>query len=93
MYLAGVSVRRVEDVTELLWGRKHVRGRRWLPRDPRCGGRREREQGMLEIVPAKPEGTRLEGGEPVHLGQAPGHPGIRIGGLPGCQMAAQYKNG
>ena len=25
MYLAGVSVRRVEDVTELLWGRKHVR--------------------------------------------------------------------
>lgn len=27
MYLAGVSVRRVEDVTELLWGWKHVRGR------------------------------------------------------------------
>ena len=25
MYLAGVSVRRVEDVTELLWGWKHVR--------------------------------------------------------------------
>ena len=48
---------------------------------------------MLEIVPAKPEGTLLEGGAPVHLGQAPGHPGIRIGGLPGCQMATQYKNG
>ena len=25
MYLAGVSVRRVEDVTELLWGWKRVR--------------------------------------------------------------------
>ena len=146
MYLAGVSVRRVEDVTELLWGSRvsastvsnlnqkvygkieewrnrpltgeypyvfvdginlpeaqlgrrddqrvgaggHRRERRWLPRDPRRGGRCEREQGMLEIVPARPEGTRLEGGAAVHLGQAPGLPGIRIGGLPGCQMAALY---
>ena len=70
MYLAGVSVRRVEDVTELLWGRKHVREqhlpeaqlgrrddqrvgagghrreRRWLPRNPRRGRRRKREQGI-----------------------------------------------
>ena len=92
MYLAGVSVRRVEDVTELLRGWKHVRGRhlpeaqlgrrddqrvgagghrrerRRLPRDPRCGGRCEREQGMLEMVPARPEGARLEGGAAVHLG-------------------------
>ena len=45
---------------------------------------------MLEIVPAKPEGTRLEGDAAVHLGQAPGLLGVRIGGLPGCQMAAQY---
>jgi len=35
----------------------------------------------------------LKGGAPVHLGQAPGHPGIRIGGLPECRMATQYKNG
>lgn len=41
-------------------------------------------------MPAKPEGTRPEGGAPVHLGQAPGLPGIHIGGLPGCQMAALY---
>ena len=45
---------------------------------------------MLEIVPAKPEGTRPEGGAAVHLRQAPGLPGVRIGSLPGCQMATLY---
>ena len=124
MYLAGVSVRRVEDVTELLWGSrvsastvsnlnqkvygkieewrnrpltgeypyvfvdgiylKRSWGGEMRRRDPRRDGRCEREQGMLEIVPARPEGTRLEGGAAVHLGQAPGLPGVRIGGLPGC---------
>lgn len=43
MYLAGVSVRRVEDVTELLWGWKHVRG--WHLLEAQLGRRDDQRVG------------------------------------------------
>lgn len=68
----------------------HRRKRRRLPRDPRSGGRREREQGMLENVPEKPQGARPKRGAAVHLRQTPGLPGISLGGLPGRQVATLH---
>ena len=99
MYLAGVSVRRVEYVTELLWGprvsastvsnlNQKVYGR--IARDPRRGGRREREQGMQEIVLEKLEGARPGWRSAVYLGHAPGLPRVRIGGLLGRQVTTLH---
>ena len=57
MYLAGVSVRRVEDVTELLWGRKHVRGRRQAHETRRLG--RHQGQAVREYRAAEPTASLL----------------------------------
>ncbi len=64
MYLAGVSVRRVEDITEALWGSKvspstisgsHCGERGWLPRGSWCCRRHEGGQSQLgQFLPVAP---------------------------------------
>ena len=97
MYLAGVSVRRVEDITQALVGRRSEerlgvdRHRSGADRLPGDSGRERRSQGgrtQLDGVPARVEAARVEGRATLRIGQVSGAGGEPGRVLPGSEMAA-----
>ena len=99
MYLAGVSVRRVEDITEALWGSKvspatisELNKKAYVHISRGFGCRRGNERGQGQLGQLLPEASRtwLGGSEAHRWRQVHGNAGGRGRGVPGRQIPALH---